>query len=451
MQRFAAFVMRHRIWVAVAWVAVTVVAGLMAPQAAGRLKSGTTISAASYTANQALQKEYGGVAARPSVLVVGLPQGTTVDSPKVKAGLAAADRVAASVPQVRDLSYADTGDRSLVGAGGTSTLVMVYPPQMGDPVPQQVTDAMGSAITHAVPGATVQVTGVEQLSSGGGASGGSVLSEILVGIGLALVVLAWVFGSALAVLPLISAIISVLTMQLAIWGLTYVTSIAIKPSVQFIVALLGLGLSVDYALLLVNRWREERDAGADHQTAVIRSLRKAGHSVAFSALIASLGLFALMVVPVSFLQGVGMAGLFIPSIAALVALTVVPLLLSGAGPRLDRIRLRQRGGTGEGDRTRIFDRFVRLQSSRARRPGQSTGAGLGLSIAQTIATAHDGTLGVDPPTPGKPPTAPAPPSPSDCPPEPAPATGRPQHNQAPPGDHWPAAFNLVHPRARLPL
>ncbi|MGW0966637.1 MMPL family transporter [Streptomyces sp. NPDC002516] len=369
MQRFAAFVMRHRIWVAVAWVAVTVVAGVMAPRAAGRLKSGTTISAASYTANQALQKEYGGVAARPSVLVVGLPQGTTVDGPRVKAGLAAADRVAASVPQVRDLSYANTGDRSLVGAGGTSTLVMVYPPQMGDPVPQQVTDAMGSAITHAVPGATVQVTGVEQLSSGGGASGGSVLSEILVGIGLALVVLAWVFGSALAVLPLISAIISVLTMQLAIWALTYVTSIAINPSVQFIVALLGLGLSVDYALLLVNRWREERDAGADNQTAVIRSLRKAGHSVAFSALIASLGLFALMVVPVSFLQGVGMAGLFIPSIAALVALTVVPLLLSSAGPRMDRIRLRKRKSTGPGTR------WTNTAQAIVRRPKLAAAAG----------------------------------------------------------------------------
>ncbi|MFG2886729.1 MMPL family transporter [Streptomyces sp. NPDC048297] len=320
----------------------------IAPQVSGRLKSGTTISAASYTANQALQKEYGGVAARPSVLVVGLPKGTTVDSPTVKAGLAAADKIADKVPQVRSLSYANTGDRSLVGTGKTSTLVMVYPPRMGDPVPQQVTDAMRAAITHTVPGAHVQVTGVEQLSSGGGASGGSVLSEILVGIGLALIVLAWVFGSALAVLPLISAIISVLTMQLAVWGLTYATSIAINPSVQFIVALLGLGLSIDYALLLVNRWREERDAGADNKKAVIRSLHKAGHSVAFSALIASLGLFALMVVPVSFLQGVGVSGLFIPSIAALVSLTVVPLLLSSVGPRMDRIRLRKRRNTGPG-------------------------------------------------------------------------------------------------------
>lgn len=349
-ERFAAFVMRHRIWVALAWVALTMVGVLMAPHVADRLKSGTTVNTASYHANAALAKEYGGAGANPSVLVVSLPHGATVDSPAVKAGLTAADKVAASAHGVRDLSYASTGDRALVGTGGASTLVMVYPPRPGIAVAQPVMDAMSSAITHAVPGSTVHQTGIEQLNAGGTSGGSSVLSELLVGIGLALLVLAWVFGSALALLPLLSAIVSVLTMQLAIWGLTYVTNIAINPSVQFIVALLGLGLSVDYSLLLVNRWREERDRGADNKQAVLRSLHRAGHSVAFSALIASLGLFALIVVPVSFLQGVGLSGLFIPSIAALVALTTIPLLLSTVGPRMDRIRVRRRKGTGPGTR-----------------------------------------------------------------------------------------------------
>jgi RND superfamily putative drug exporter len=225
---------------------------------------------------------------------------------------------------------------------------MVYPPQMGDPVAPQVMDAVSASIIHDVPNAVVHQTGIEQLSAGGTSGGSSVLSEMLIGGLLALLVLAWVFGSALALLPLLSAIVSVLTMQLAIWGLTYATSIAINPSVQFIVALLGLGLSIDYSLLLVNRWREERDRGADSRQAVLRSLHRAGHSVAFSALIASLGLFALIVVPVSFIQGVGLSGLFIPSIAALVALTTIPLLLSAAGPRLDKIRLRRRRSTGPG-------------------------------------------------------------------------------------------------------
>ncbi|WP_194909071.1 MMPL family transporter [Catenulispora rubra] len=348
MERFGALLLRHRLVVTLAWVVVTIVGVLVAPNVAGRLQSGTTVNTASYHANVALQKEYGGVAANPSVLVVDLPHGLTADSPAVKAGLTAADRVAAGVPGVRDLSFATTGDRALVGSGGTSTLVMVYPPVSGTAVDAPVLDAMGSAITGTVPGAVVHQTGIEQLSAGGTVGGSSVLSELLVGVGLALIVLAWVFGSALALLPLLSALVSVLTMQLAIYGLTYVTSIHINPSVQFIVALLGLGLSIDYSLLLVNRWREERDRGADNRGAVVRAVKRAGHSVAFSALIASLGLFALIVVPVSFLQGVGLSGLFIPSIAALVALTTIPLLLSTIGPRLDKIRLRRRKSTGPG-------------------------------------------------------------------------------------------------------
>ncbi|MBP2356258.1 hypothetical protein JOF29_007368 [Kribbella aluminosa] len=104
-------------------------------------------------------------------------------------------------------------------------------------------------ITRAIPGAGVAQTGIEQLSAGGSAGGSSVMTEILIGGALALLVLLWVFGSALAILPLISAPVSTLTMQLAIYGLTYVTNIHINPAAQFIVALLGyLHLSTSPAL-----------------------------------------------------------------------------------------------------------------------------------------------------------------------------------------------------------
>jgi uncharacterized membrane protein YdfJ with MMPL/SSD domain len=345
-ERFAAVILRHRIWIALAWLAITAVGVLMAPQVADRLKGGTTVDTASYQANTALQGQYGGVSANPGVLVVTLPDGTTVDSPVVRQALGAADKVAGSVPGVSDLSYANTGDRALVGTGDTSTLVLVYPLHAGIAVPQQVMDAMSKAITQGVPNATIHQTGLEQLSSGGAKGGSSVLSEMLIGAGLALLVLVWVFGSALALLPLLSALVSVLTMQLAIVGLTHVTDIGINPAVQFIVALLGLGLSIDYSLLLITRWREEREGATDNRQAVLRAMRHAGHSVAFSAVIASLGLFALILVPVSFVQGIGLSGLFIPSIAAVVSLTAVPLLLSSIGPRLDRWRLRTRKRPG---------------------------------------------------------------------------------------------------------
>jgi putative drug exporter of the RND superfamily len=156
-----------------------------------------------------------------------------------------------------------------------------------------------------------------------------------------------VFGSFLALLPLIMALISVLTMQLLIYGLTYLmpASSPLNPAVQYIVALLGLGLSIDYALLIVNRWREERAAGRSNNAAVRAAMKRAGHAVWFSGLMASLGLFAMIVVPNSLVRGIGIAGLFIPSTATLVALTLLPVVLSTIGPKIDWPRHRSAGRT----------------------------------------------------------------------------------------------------------
>jgi len=152
-----------------------------------------------------------------------------------------------------------------------------------------------------------------------------------------LLVLVWVFGSFLAFLPLIMALVSVLTMQLFIYGLTYVvpSSTPINPAVQFIVALLGLGPSIDYSLLIVNRWREERTAGKPNAEAIQAAMQRAGHAVLVSGITASLGLFGLVVVPVSLVRGIGISGLFIPSTATLVALTLLPAVLSKMGTGLD--------------------------------------------------------------------------------------------------------------------
>src|SRR3979409_268527 len=126
-QRFAAVVMRHRVLVALLWVVITVVGALIAPHLSSRLQSGTTLNTASYTANATLLREYGGVAANPSVLVIDLPAGTTADSPATKPALTAARQVAVRVPRVHDLPYASPGDPALVSNGGQSTLMLVYP------------------------------------------------------------------------------------------------------------------------------------------------------------------------------------------------------------------------------------------------------------------------------------------------------------------------------------
>ena len=109
-------------------------------------------------------------------------------------------------------------------------------------------------------GAPVHVTGFDALQqSTGGGDGPGVLLEALIGGFGALIVLAFVFASFLAVVPIMMAIASIMTTFLLLLGLTTFTDVS--PIVQFLVALVGLGVAIDYSLLVVSRWREERSHG----------------------------------------------------------------------------------------------------------------------------------------------------------------------------------------------
>lgn len=347
MEALGKWVVRHRSIVGLVWLVVTIAGVILAPSVSGRLTSGVHVNGAAYTANQQIARQYGGVTDAPGLLTINFSAGGTVHSPTVMHQLQALDdAIAKSQPSFREVSYASTQSPALVGNGGTSTLLLVYPPKSGDNVGVAVLDQFTVDAQRTVAGATVHSTGIEALSSGNASSGhSSVLIELLVGALGALVVLAWVFGSFLAFLPLIMAIVSVLTMQLFIYALTYIvpSSIPFNPAVQYIVALLGLGLSIDYSLLIVNRWREERAAGKSNADAVHAAMHRAGHAVVLSGITASLGLFALVVVPVSLVRGIGIAGLFIPSTATLVALTLLPAVLYKIGPRADWPRRRSAG------------------------------------------------------------------------------------------------------------
>ena len=156
----------------------------------------------------------------------------------------------------------------------------------------------------------------------------------------AIFVLAFVFGSWLALIPLLMAICSVLVTFLLLWGLT--TIAGISPIVQFLVALVGLGVSIDYALLVVVRWREERDRGLSGDEAVEAAMATAGRAVVFSGTTVAVGLLALIVLPLPFLRSVGYGGMLIPLVATLAAITLLPTILATVGPRMDKRRLRRR-------------------------------------------------------------------------------------------------------------
>ena len=129
------------------------------------------------------------------------------------------------------------------------------------------------------------------------------------------------------------AIVAILTTFVLLLGLTELT--AVSPIVQFLVALIGLGVAIDYALLVVSRWREERAHGRSGDEAVQRAMESAGRAVVFSGTTVAIGLLALVALPLPFLRSMGYGGMLIPLVSTLVAITLLPVVLATVGPRLD--------------------------------------------------------------------------------------------------------------------
>jgi len=337
------WVLAHKRLVTVFWVVLTLVGAASAGSATKALKQKFSVPGKEgWIANQAINRHFGGTGGNTSPLlpVVTLPAGRTVGSPGVDGELAAVEaEVKTVIPGARVAGWASTHDRAFVSADGATTFIVAYPP----PEPNEafgnnpeaarhLTRALGS---ERVAGAPVHVTGYDALSvqSGGGGSGPGVLLEALLGGVGALAVLAFVFGSFLALVPLMMAIASILTTFLVVWGLTTVTEVS--PIVQFLIALIGLGVSIDYALLVVVRWREERAHGQSGDAAVERAMATAGRAVVFSGTTVAIGLLALVALPLPFLRSVGYGGMLIPLISVLVAMTLLPVVLRSIGPKLD--------------------------------------------------------------------------------------------------------------------
>ena len=183
------------------------------------------------------------------------------------------------------------------------------------------------------------MTGLDALraaaADGDKGGGASLAVEALVAGGGALLVLAFVFASWMAIVPLLMAIVAIPTTFLLIWPLATATDVSVI--VKFLVALIGLAIAIDYALLVVVRWREERlRPGTTNEDAVVQAMQHAGRAVVFSGTTVGISLLALVVLPVPFLRSIGIAGMLIPLVSVAVAITLLPVVLATIGPRLDR-------------------------------------------------------------------------------------------------------------------
>ncbi|HZT66685.1 MAG TPA: MMPL family transporter [Acidimicrobiales bacterium] len=332
--RLAAAVLRHRRLIMVAWLVLFLAGGMAAGKVSNRLKFDFALPGQpGYETAHRITQLYGnGGETSPDIAVVTVPAGQTVaaDRAAIAAGF---DRVRAAVPEARVVDLANTNDPALVTRDGRSTWALILTPTphgfSNNTLPKRVQAALGSSL----PGYGVGVTGMDQLASGGHDKGPGVLLETVVGGLGALAVLAFVFASLLALLPLLIAAVSIVTTLLVILGLTYLTDVSFI--VQFLVSLIGLGVAIDYSLLLVTRWREERDKGATNEEAIVVATTTAGRTVALSGLTVAIGLLSLVVLPMPSMRSVGFGGMLIPLVSVSVVLTLLPAILGGIGQRMD--------------------------------------------------------------------------------------------------------------------
>ena len=181
------------------------------------------------------------------------------------------DELEKALPGTRTVDFADTQDPKFITEDGRTTFLLVYPEpfesftDVGPTsrcAPSSSRRARTPASTSGSPATTCWPQGTEDPEAP------SVLVETLIGAARrAGSCCSFVFASFLAFVPLLIAAVSILTTFLVVLLVTYVTDVSFV--VQFLIALVGLGVAIDYSLLVVTRWREERAHGRDNDEAVV--------------------------------------------------------------------------------------------------------------------------------------------------------------------------------------
>ncbi|CAB4578395.1 unannotated protein [freshwater metagenome] len=165
------------------------------------------------------------------------------------------------------------------------------------------------------------------------------LSEAI-SIPLTFILLVFVFGGLVAsAMPLLVGVSAILGSLLVIYLLTLFTGVSVFA--LNLITGLGLGLGIDYSLLVVNRFREELHSGKSVDEAIKRTVATAGKTVFYSGLTVVITLAALMLFPLMFLKSFGYAGVTVVVMAVLGALIALPALLAILGKRIDKAVVRK--------------------------------------------------------------------------------------------------------------
>ncbi|MBV9196053.1 MAG: MMPL family transporter [Solirubrobacterales bacterium] len=372
--RVARLTVRHRWAVIGVWLVLTVFGAYAAQKVSTRWSQSFSVPGKpAYDASQRTLKAFG-VGVRPPDVIVFHTAGDATRSQSIADAM---QRAAATIPGDRASSYFSTGSLIYISPDRHTAFEEIYPP--GPVVFSNRSGAeqiRAAAATGLPAGITVNVTGhdpLDEASQQGSGGGSSVLLETGIGALGALVILLFVFGTLPAVLiPLAVAAAAILNTFSLVWALSYITSVSII--VQFLIALVGLGVAIDYSLLMIFRFRDELREGNDLESALVQTMTHAGRSVIVSGSTVMVGLVSMIVLPVPFIRSMGLGGMLIPAVVALASLTFLPALLAVLGGRINSLRVVPRRLLDHGRREHgAWGRWAQLV---LRRPVAAASAGV---------------------------------------------------------------------------
>ncbi|WP_027460615.1 MMPL family transporter [Deinococcus murrayi] len=258
------------------------------------------------------------------------------------AGRAAYDRLLAGLREVpgvtRVLAAGSQGAVPTVSADGRLSLTVAQ-----IPLEEGATETLARVRAYAAraggDGLSVRVTGGQAIADDFTefAESDTKRSEFAA-LPLTALVLLGVFGALVATgLPLLVGVLSITVAMAGLYGLTRVTEVS--TFAQSVITMLGLGAGIDYALLMVNRFREELSKDRDARGAAARTVLTAGRSVLFSGLTVAIAMAALVLPPLAFVRSMGLGGMLAVLLTVAASVTALPALLALLGERVNSPRL----------------------------------------------------------------------------------------------------------------
>lgn len=330
--RLARGSVRHRRSVVVGWILLLVAVAAMGRGAGGELRNDMSVPGTeSQQAFDALRSRFPERAGDAMQVVVHSRDG--VRNPEVEQAVEASLTRIGKLPDVKFVT-SPYGPMPSVSADGTTAIVNVQFAQRAKDVPRESVEAVQDAAAPIrATGAQVEFGGAPMETHTG--PGGS---EVI-GLAAAVAVLLLAFGSLLAMAVPLAVALFALGLGLSLVALlAAITSIGTVGPV--VAAMIGLGVGIDYALLIVTRHREGLASGLAPADSVALAMSTAGRSVLVAGSTVIVAILSLYLIGIRFVASIGLAATITVATTLLASVTLLPALLGFAGPNLDRWRIR---------------------------------------------------------------------------------------------------------------